>query len=175
MNRGWLPGSVRTGLKRGLGYFLAARDLAAGQPQVSLLLLAHMRSGSSLLHHLLVSHPDVIGCGERNAAYASVRDLERLRVDAYARQGGLLRVHRYVTDQINHDRFGVSEEVLTDARVRVIFLIRAPGASIASMVHVLGRLYPGVTVDGSAAYYTERLATLSRSAARSGIPPGSSS
>lgn len=156
-----LPVAIKTELKRVLGAFLTARDRYAGGPQTVLLLLAHMRSGSTLLHHLLISHPEITGRGERNATYAGEQDLQRLRVDVYAHRGGLLRCHRYVTDQVNHDRFLAAEGLLNHPGVRTVFLIREPEASIASMARVLGEFYD-TSAEEAVAYYGDRLATLAR-------------
>ncbi len=120
-----------------------------------------MRSGSTLLSHILASHPAVLGCGERNANYTSVRDLDRLEADARFARRTFLHSYRYVIDQINHTRFLAAEELLDHPRVFKVFLIRQPRDSIASMVDVLGRHY-GTTVDEAVAYYLERLAALAR-------------
>jgi len=132
-----------------------------GEPSEFVLALAHMRSGSTLLHHLLISHPQMTGCGERNAAYASPRDFGQLILDACWLHRRFFRKHRYFVDQVNHNRFLVSEDLLHHPRVRVIFLIREPETSIASMVDVLGKFY-GMTMDEAVEYYTDRLSTLAR-------------
>jgi len=49
-----------------------------GQPYRILLILSHMRSGSSLLTHLLNSNPEIIGYGETHIQYASEQDFKKL-------------------------------------------------------------------------------------------------
>ena len=161
MNPLWFPLPTKTALKRLLGVFLQARDCYVGESPTVLLVLSHMRSGSSLLHHILISHPEIIGYGERNAVYAAPQDFDRLRVDVYAHRGQLLRCHRYVADQLNHNHLLASDALLNHPQVRTIFLIREPSAAIASLVGVLGKFYT-IHVDEAAAYYRERLATLVR-------------
>ena len=41
-------------------------------------ILAHMRSGSTLLAHLLASHPDFVGAGETKVCYRTPADLPQL-------------------------------------------------------------------------------------------------
>ena len=106
------------------------------EPAATVFILGHMRSGSTLLLHILLSHPDIAGCGEQNTPYRTVRDLHRLAITARFAQGPLLRRFRYVVDQINHDRFTPNEALLQDSRVRLLFLIREPPASLSSIVHL---------------------------------------
>ncbi len=156
-----LPRPAKDALKlAGIG-LLKTREYFAREPQQVVLLFAHMRSGSTLLHHLLISHPEIIGCGERNQEFAGSRDLDRLKVDVYWRRGQFFRFHRFVADQINHDHLLKSEALLNHPHVHPIFLIREPQASVASMVRVLGR-YHGTTVEQATAYYADRLKVLTR-------------
>ena len=133
-------------------------------PRSSILIMGHMRSGSTLLLHLLMSHSQIIGCGERNTAYRAPRDLDRLAVESRLRAGSLLRAYQYAADQINHTRFTPVERLLDHARVRLLFLVREPEPTIASIIAVAGRYYPsfGWTVERAAAYYMERLHALER-------------
>ncbi len=144
----------------GIG-LLKTREFIVREPQQVVLLFAHMRSGSTLLHHLLISHPEIIGCGERNQDFADSRDLDRLKLDVHWPRRQFFRFHRFVTDQINHDHLLKSEALLNHPNVHPIFLIRKPQASVASMVHVLGR-YHGTTVEQATAYYADRLKVLTR-------------
>ncbi|HUA89621.1 MAG TPA: sulfotransferase, partial [Steroidobacteraceae bacterium] len=55
----------------GQAHQLAERGLLlSGVPRPqALLVLGHMRSGSTLLLHLLMTHPQIAAVGERNAVY----------------------------------------------------------------------------------------------------------
>ena len=154
----WLGSAARGAVRAGL----AVKDRICEPPRM-LLLMAHIRSGSTLLNHLLLSHPDFMGAGERLATYASTGDLEALRLDAHFSRGQLLRAHRYAVDQINHNELLASAELLNDARVRTVFLIREPAASIASMMKMMGSRGWSSTQDATD-YYLDRLAELGRSA-----------
>jgi|ERR1700690_1580100 len=160
MNYFWLPSPIKAEIKRVLRACLKARDWYAGGSPEPLLLLGHIRSGSTLLHHLLVSHPEIIGCGERKVRYQSSIDFDQLRVDVHLRRGQLLRWHRYVTDQVNHNDWLASEALLNHPQVRTIFLIREPCASVASMLSMTS--VGGMTAEDAIRYYRDRLSTLSR-------------
>ena len=159
-----LPPPVKALLRRAAYAFLDLRDRRRSEPRKIVWLLAHMRSGSTLLLHLLSSHPKILGAGERNATYSSAHDLRRLEVDAAYLRRQLLRDYDYVVDQINHNRFLAATELLDHPRLYRIFLLREPQAAIASMVEVLGRFY-GTTLEEAVDYYLDRLPALARYAA----------
>jgi hypothetical protein len=140
---------------------LDLRERWSAHPAAPVLILAHMRSGSTLLHHLLISHPDVIGCGERNARYDTPKDLRRLAVDAYYRRRELLSRRTFAVDQINHTRFLANPALLSTPRTRTIFLVRDPVPTIASMVEVLGHHY-GMTLEQAVSQYRTRLSDLAQ-------------
>jgi sulfotransferase family protein len=128
-------------------------------PQV-LLVLGHMRSGSTLLLHLLINHPQIAGLGERNATYRSVTDLGRLVVATRLRRRMPLRPLRYVVDQVNHSRFTPSLSLLENPRVRLLFLVRHPAASVASLLDLTRTYYKPWSVAQAVDYYVERVDTL---------------
>lgn len=147
-------------LKRGAGSALRLRDTIRGSWSRPLFVLAHMRSGSTLLLHLLADHSAVEGYGERNHAYRSSSDLDRLRVDVCYRSDRWWRSPRYVADQINHDRYTPAPELVRASGARCVILIREPEAAIGSMVQVLGRHYPNLTLERAVAHYENRLSSL---------------
>lgn len=155
-----LSEQTKTVLKNGAEGVVRLREHLRGRRSRPLLVLAHMRSGSTLLLHLLVDHPAVDGYGERNHAFRSLSDFDRLRVDVCYRSGRWWRSPRYVADQINHDRYTPGPELVRASGARCVILIREPEAAIGSMVHVLGRHYPDLTVERAVAHYEDRLASL---------------
>jgi len=155
------PRRVRLRARAIVAALLRVRETLRPQPRCHVLILGHMRSGSSLLHHLLLQHPQVAGAGERNATYQSARDLERLVVDAYLGQRRFLHRASFFADQINHSRFLQHPALLLRPDVRPIFLLRRPGTSIASMVEVLVRYY-GWHAREAIAYYRARVTALER-------------
>lgn len=132
------------------------------RPQI-ILILGHMRSGSTLLLHLLQTHPEVAALGERNSIYADGADLAQLVIATRRAQARPLRGVRYVADQVNHNKFTPVPNLLGRRRVRALFLLRAPAPALASLLELSRRFYrdswtPLRAVD----YYCERLAELER-------------
>lgn len=126
----------------------------------ALLVLGHMRSGSTLLLHLLLSHPQIAGLGERGASYRSVTDLGRLAIATRLRRRMPLRPLRYVADQVNHSRFTPNVSLLEDPRVRLLFLVRHPAASLASLLDLTRTYYEPWSVAQAVDYYVERVDSL---------------
>lgn len=135
-----------------------------GKTFESVLILGHMRSGSTLLHHILISHQDLLGSGERNAYYGSLDDLAMLRLRVQHDQRLWLRFPKYAVDQVNHNKFTPSPILLRAPQVRCIFLLREPITSVSSLMRVLAPLY-GFGLEEAVAYYNDRLAGLARLAA----------
>src|SRR5881397_3756704 len=137
-------------------------------PLPAVFIMGHMRSGSTLLLHILLTNPELIGCGERNALYRSSEDLDKLEIAARISQRAPFRRVRYAVDQINHDRLTPSLELLRDERVRCIFLMREPIATIQSIVNLTRTFYDPWTAQRAVDYYSERLQTLAHYAANLG-------
>lgn len=130
------------------------------------MILGHMRSGSTLLLHLLMSSPEVLAAGERNTVYASSKDLDRLARDCFIVQRRPFGRLRYVADQLNHDHLLPDPRLLLHPKVRPVLLARAPGPSIGSMVRTFGPLYGDWPPERAAQYYLQRIQTLTAYAER---------
>lgn len=157
-------GPVRTVVRR---MALACLDLVAGiqgRPAHYVLILGHMRSGSTLVNHLLISHPDLAGCGELNATYRDADALATSRIRILRYHHAVHHPPRYFVDQINHSRMTPEPALLNDPRVRLIFLLRQPGPTLGSLLKTLGPLY-GKSFEDGPDYYLERVATLASLAA----------
>jgi hypothetical protein len=152
---------MKTAVKNAAVACLALKERLSRLPMRYLLVLGHMRSGSSLLHHVLVSHPDLLGCGERNAEYRSPADLHRLTLAARYHRRAFLQPCRYMVDQINHNQFIPQAGFLNNPQLWTIFLVREPAGAISSMVRMLGQ-YHGTTVDDALNHYVDRLRRLAQ-------------
>ena len=148
-------------LRRTALAYLEAKERRRSEPRKIIWLLGHMRSGSTLLLHLLGSHPDILAAGERNATYSNAGDLRGLAVAAAYARRQLFRDYGYVADQINHNRFLASKDLLDNPSLYKIFLIREPRGALASMVEILGRHY-GMDLEQAVDYYLDRLEALER-------------
>jgi hypothetical protein len=152
---------MKTAVKNAAVAFLTLKERLSRVPMRYLVVLGHMRSGSSLLHHLLVSHPELLGCGERNAEYCSAADLHRLTLAARYHRRAFLQPCRYMVDQINHNQFIPQADFLNNPQLWTIFLVREPAGAISSMVRVLGQ-YHGTTFDDALNHYVGRLQRLAK-------------
>lgn len=158
-----IPKPVRRLLSGAAHGFMDLRDLRRSEPRKIIWILGHMRSGSTLLMHLLGSHPEILGAGERNMTYEAPSDLRKLEVVSFLARRRLFRDYDFVLDQINHGRFVPNPELLDEARLYKIFLVRRPEASLASMIQVFGKIY-GQSADDAVDYYRGRLAELQAAA-----------
>jgi len=132
-----------------------------------LIVVAHARSGSSLLVHLLHANPAIFGIGEHHVSYDTPHDLQRL----LDRSRFLARDPRldppWVMDKIVWAHHRLSDAVLHDPRVRVLFLVREPRSTFPS----LGRVLPGCkTPESQRDYYRDRLQQMIAIAERLGDP-----
>jgi hypothetical protein len=135
---------------------------AVGVPSpLALLLLGHMRSGSTLLLHLLMTNPEVSALGERGAVYASRADLACLAIASRIARRSPFRRLRYVADQVNHNQLTPNSRLLQDLRIRILFLLRRPELTIASILELYRTHYRQAWSASQAVdYYVERLGAL---------------
>ncbi len=133
------------------------------QQHSPLFILSHMRSYSSVLSHVLGSHPQIDGYCETHLRYRFSFDLLRLKWRVRKLTGEPLR-GRYVLDKILHN-YPVSTAILENARTRAIILLRQPVDVVQSIVHMGRHLDTNdrnANVAIATAYYVERLSQLMR-------------
>lgn len=157
---------VKQGLRRlerrAIEYAMLAAEaslvaVGVARPSV-LLLLGHMRSGSTLLLHLLLTNSALAAAGERGVVYASRADLARLALATRMARHAPLRRLRYVADQVNHSYLTPDRRLLQDPRVRVLFVLRRPEPSIASILELYRVHYAQPwSIARAVEYYVERL------------------
>jgi hypothetical protein len=135
------------------------RSIRIHPPRI-VFIMGHMRSGSTLLMHILLSNPEFIGCGERSVAYRFADDLDKLEIAARRSQSSLLRQVSYVVDQINHDEFTPDPDLLQSEQIRCIFLIREPEEAIQSLLRITRQSSDPWSVERAIDYYVGRLKTL---------------
>jgi len=133
----------------------------------ALFVLGHMRSYSSLLCHLLGSHPEIDGYCETHIKYRSYLDLLRLRRRVSKLTGERLS-GRYVLDKILHD-YPLAGSIVRSRSTRAIILIRSPVPTVRSIMN-MGLRYSDIAwyrdTDAVARYYETRLVSLVRLADR---------
>ena len=127
----------------------------------NLFVLGHMRSYSSLLCHILGSHPQIDGYCETHIKYRTWFDLLRLRSRVVKLTGERLR-GRYVLDKVLHN-YPLASSILRSPNTLGIVLVRRPQPTVQSIVN-MGLHYGDVAwhrdLDAVASYYEERLAAL---------------
>jgi hypothetical protein len=127
----------------------------------NLFVLGHMRSYSSLLCHILGSHPQIDGYCETHIKYRTRFDLLRLRSRVVKLTGEPLR-GRYILDKMLHN-YPLSAGILRNPNTLGIVLVRRPQPTVQSIVN-MGLHYSDIAwhrdLDAVARYYEARLAAL---------------
>lgn len=124
-------------------------------------ILAPMRSGTTLLNHVLADAPGMLTAGETHLTYAAPRDLRRLvqkvyRYDRHAALRPSTIVEKCVMNELVLD-----PAVLADPRCRTIFMLRDPVATVGSLLALAGKSWPHADDPADAvAYFEARLAEL---------------
>ncbi|MCZ6836378.1 MAG: hypothetical protein O7G85_11445 [Planctomycetota bacterium] len=120
-----------------------------------LFILSHMRSRSSLLSHLLGSHPDISGYTESHIPYKGRLDFLKLRlVVAMAIDGE--SNSRFILDKVLHNWY-LKPSQIDRMGVKPIFLIRDPVESLKSLRHIMKDENDESTLQRSLNHYRKQL------------------
>ncbi|WP_161634986.1 sulfotransferase family protein [Leptolyngbya sp. Heron Island J] len=118
--------------------------------------MAPARSGSSLLGHILYSHPEVTGYGESHVSYTSTTDLHRLIYRTAAVLDDFEPMdYTYIVDKIVWD-YPIADAI----QIKFIFLLRDPAATYTSTVHSFSGQESPAGVEQWISYYQKRLERL---------------
>ena len=135
---------------------------AAAKPRRHVLLFSHMRSYSSLIGHILGSHPEIDGYSELHQSYESDLDLVRQAMRVYELNDRHLD-GRYVFDKVLHGHHKINPQVLGRSNVVALFTLRRPEATLRSSIAMARRRkkpdWKG-NPDKLAGYYERRAAHL---------------
>jgi hypothetical protein len=134
-----------------------------------LFILSHMRSYSSLLAHVLGSHPEIDGYCETHLRYYFPFDVLRLRWRVRKLTGEPLR-GRYVLDKILHN-YAIAPSILDAPRTRAVLLLRQPVDVMQSVLHMGTHLDPlerNTNLEHVSGYYIARLGRLAELARQLG-------
>jgi hypothetical protein len=133
-----------------------------GQQYKRIFLLSHMRAYSSLIGHILGSHPEICGYYELHLAYARVADLEeqlRLLNQTEPPKTGTV----YLFDKLLHNDYKLDTRILPGNDHRVLMSTRSPEDSLKSILHLFqtkGAVEPYADAAQATEYYVQRLASL---------------
>jgi hypothetical protein len=121
-----------------------------------------MRSGSSLLTHILSSNPEIIGYGETHIQYSSEQDFKQLMLKNYLNVSEFRQIkdfknfrmnHKYILDKVLHNNKFLDHSFLTLGNVYVICLLREPQRTLSSILD----LKPHWSEEKALLYYSDRL------------------
>jgi len=133
-------------------------------PRKHVFLLSHMRAYTSLFGHIMGSNPEICGYYEMHIGYHSWKSLVRQKL-LYFEQEPAKPGHTCMFDKILHNDHDIAPAILDSSRVRVIFSLRPPQATIPSILSLYRSINQGHEFNSpqfSTRYYIERLAELER-------------
>jgi hypothetical protein len=122
-------------------------------------ILSHMRSGSSLLEHILTTNEQILGFGEQNRIYNQESNLLQMEIFIRWKLKKIFKNYKYVIDQVLHNDYTPNLSLLKNERIKLIFLLRTPIETIASIESLGGFPYNinNKGIYNSINYYTDRL------------------
>lgn len=97
-----------------------------------LFVVAHPRSGSTVLSHVLQSHADIVGFGEHHESYTRPEDLYALAARNAFFDRDPVTTRRYTLDKIVWNHHEIAEGLLARPDTRFVFLVREPVATLES-------------------------------------------
>ena len=133
-----------------------------GRQYQRIFLLSHMRAYSSLIGHILGSHPDINGYYEMHLCYSSAADLDeqlRLYMQSETPKPGSI----YLFDKLLHNDYALDTRILTGSSDRMLMSIRSPEYSLKSIIHLFQTKQteePYADPDQATDYYIQRLKSL---------------
>lgn len=130
-------------------------------PPQTIFIMAQARSGSSLLEHIISSNKEILGAGEQRRIYRNKYDIKKMELWARKWNRKIFNPYTYVVDQVLHNTLTPNSNLLTNSSTKIIFLIRKPEESIASIDYVAkdynkNNLQP----FNASKYYKERITYL---------------
>jgi hypothetical protein len=125
--------------------------------------LSHMRSYSSVLSHVLGSHPEIDGYCETHIRYRFALDVHRLRWKVRALTGEPLS-GRFVLDKVLHN-YAITPRIVSSPQTRAVFLLRRPVQTLQSILYMgrhLDRNDRTADLKHAVSYYIRRLERLTQ-------------
>ncbi|MEB4591743.1 sulfotransferase [Candidatus Thiothrix sp. Deng01] len=132
------------------------------QPYQRIFLLSHMRAYTSLLGHILGSHPAINGYYEMQMAYASEQALTQ-QEQFYARQDSFKPGSRYLFDKLLHNKHTLNLQLPGLENAILILALRQPEQTLKSIINLFAQKdtdHPYSYPEKATRYYLERLENL---------------
>lgn len=138
--------------ERWLGRAVFGAPFSQGE-RTMLFVLGHMRTGSTLLVHILTSVSRLLGFGETHNVYSKPEDFGATTAMVCRRTGQIPKPQTIVLDKVLHRYQLPRATVLAHPSVRVIFMMRRPDHALSSMVQ---HVFSGDPVQAHA-HYSEQI------------------
>ena len=126
--------------ERWVGRQIFADPFLKGEKKM-LFVLGHMRTGSSLLVHILTSNPGIVGYGETHSVYTQPQDFGAVTAHICRRLRRVPGNEAYMLDKVLHKYQVARDEVLLHPSVRLVFMIRRPVMALSSIVRQVGHTF----------------------------------
>ncbi|MBU1193158.1 MAG: hypothetical protein KKE76_15810 [Gammaproteobacteria bacterium] len=136
--------------------------MPAVQPYQRIYLLSHMRAYSSLIGHILGSHPHINGYYEMHLPYTRAESLDE-QLCLYGQTESLKPDSLYLFDKLLHNDYPLDTAILEGIGNRILLSIRSPEDSLKSILHLFrakGTDHPYADPLQASNYYIERLEAL---------------
>jgi hypothetical protein len=125
----------------------------------TVLLFSHMRANTSLLGHIIGSHPEIDGYYELHMSYFSWKSLWRQKL-LYLNEHALKSTSHIFFDKLLHNHCRVSPNILERRDTRAVFMLRAPEQTIRSIVNLYRKKnndHEYTRPENAATYYIDRV------------------
>ena len=126
-------------------------------------LLSHMRAYTSLLGHILGSHPQINGYYEMHLSYASADDLAQQMQYYNTQQDALKPDSRFLFDKLLHNDYVLERDALHLQGETVLLALRRPEPTLKSILNLFAQKNthePYANPAEATQYYVERLQAL---------------
>lgn len=127
-------------------------------------LLSHMRANTSLISHILGSHPEINGYFEMHLSYLTEDDLAKQK-QLYSGKESIKNTSKYLFDKLLHNDYKLLLENLAPEKIKLLVSIRSPEQTIKSIInlfHHKGIEHPYADPEEATQYYIERVTELAR-------------
>jgi hypothetical protein len=127
-------------------------------------LLSHMRAFTSLVGHILGSHPAINGYFELHIDYDEPSALDK-QIDELRRHEALKANSRYLFDKLLHNDYRLEPTSLEPERMKILVSLREPEPCIKSVVNLFAQKEATESYERpeeAARYYIERVRWLDR-------------
>lgn len=143
-----------------------------GEPR-HIFVISAMRSGSTLMQHVIAQPPCVLSAGETKIEYTGPEKLEALRKHLFTYENiseGDRNSRPWVyLEKCVHDRYLPAIPPIENPQMRFVFILRHPHPALTSLMKLKGWPYTE-SVESAHWYYTHRFASIIKLAEGIGEP-----